>query len=396
MYTLRPYQQKIVTSIIGDMVTPGNSIVVAPTGAGKSIIIAEVARQLHKPALILQPSKELLTQNREKLVSYVGKSDIGVFSASMNEKTIKTYTFATIGSIYKKPDLFSHFGIVLLDECDLMNPKKLNTMYSTFFRRARIDKVVGLTATPFRLETWSERHPKGYFIAHTKTVMINRHVNPFWNRIIATIPMRELIDAEYLVPLTYIDKELISQQDIPANTSKTDFNLTWYQRKLKDREMEISTVINFAKKRFNHTLVFCVSIQQAEYLESFIRGAVVTSKTPKKERDKIISDFKEGNIKVVYNVNCLTTGFDHPALDCIICLRPTQSLRLHVQMMGRGVRTFPGKKTCYVIDLAGNHKKMGSVEDMEIVRGESGWDIKTPTGYWHNKELYSYTIKPTS
>lgn len=371
----------------------GNSVVVAPTGSGKSIIIAEVARQLNKNILIFQPSKEILRQNKEKLSTLVSPDEIGVFSASMGEKTIKKYTLCTIGSVYTKPELFSEFGMVLLDECHLLNPKKLNTMYRKFFTKAKISKVIGLTATPYRLETWMERHPKGYFIAHTSTKLINRHLNPFWSRILVSLTTRSLVDAGYLLPLTYIDKELIPQSSIPANTSKTDFNLTVYQRKLVDKQDEIVNALNHAKLNFHHTLVFCTSIQQADNLQLLVPGAVVTSDTPKKLRDKIIVDFMAGKIAVVYNVGCLTTGFDFPSLDCIVVIRPTQSIALHVQMLGRGVRPSPEKKTCTVIDLAGNYKKLGKMEDVRVVRTEGGWDIETDKGFWHGVEVYNYKVQ---
>lgn len=390
MYTLRSYQQVIVTRMIDDSIVSGNSIVVAPTGSGKSVIIAEVATQLDKPILIFQPSKEILLQNKEKLISIVDSDDVGVFSASVGEKTIKKYTLCTIGSVYKKPELFKEFGMVLMDECHLYNPKKVNTMYNKFFRQAGISKVIGLTATPWRMETWTERHPKGYFIAHTSTKLINRHQNPFWSRILATISVRNLIEAGYLVPLNYMDKQLIPDSEMTFNTSKTDYNLTSYQKKLKGKEKEIVDSLQYAKDTFNHVLVFCASVQQAEYLKTLVSGAVVTSDTPVKLRDQVINDFKLGKIKVVYNFGCLTTGFDFPQLDCIVSIRPTQSLQLHAQMLGRGVRTSPGKKFCTVIDLAGNVNKLGKVEDIRVVQTDHGWDIQTDKGFFHNRELYKY------
>lgn len=392
MYNLRTYQQVIVTRMIDDCQLSGNSIVVAPTGSGKSVIIAEVANQLNKPVLIFQPSKEILLQNKEKLVSLVGDDDVGVFSASAGEKTIKKYTLCTIGSVYEKPELFMNFGMVLMDECHLYNPKKVNTMYNKFFRQAGISKVIGLTATPWRMETWTERHPKGYFIAHTSTKLINRHQNPFWNRIIATISIRSLIDVGYLVPLNYMDKQLIPDSELSFNTSHTDYNLTSYQNKLKGKEKEIIDSLQYAKETFNHVLVFCASVQQAEYLKTLVAGAVVTSDTPAKMRETIIKDFKEGKIKVVYNFGCLTTGFDFPSLDCIVSIRPTQSLQLHAQMLGRGVRPYPGKKFCTVIDLAGNVNKLGKIEEIKVVHTESEWDIETDKGFWHGIELYSHKI----
>ena len=101
MYKLYPYQINIVSAIEKDMTNPYNSVVVMPTGSGKSYIIAEIARWLQQPILILQPNVEILRQNKDKLSLVVAKDEIGVYSASMNEKTIKTYTFTTLAGLQK-------------------------------------------------------------------------------------------------------------------------------------------------------------------------------------------------------------------------------------------------------------------------------------------------------
>ncbi len=178
-FTLRPYQQEAVRKMLRRKNQEGNELVVIATGGGKSLIIAEFAHRLEKPVLILQPSKELLEQNVNKMLSYVSKDEVGVFSASMNSRTINTFTFATIGSIYKKPELFSHFDTVILDECDLLSPKDYNSMYMQFFRQVGSPKVYGLTATPFRLETFVRKSTYGYVESVTATRLINRMRNRF-------------------------------------------------------------------------------------------------------------------------------------------------------------------------------------------------------------------------
>jgi len=394
MYNLRPYQISVVSKIQEDMFASGNSLVVLATGAGKSLIIAETAKWLNQPILILQPSVEILRQNKEKLLEVVDKDDIGVYSASAGKKTIKTFTLATIGSVYTKPEHFKHFKLVIIDECHEVNHKKLNTMYMSFIKAIGFPKVIGLTATPYRLETWGERVKNGYVLSHTVTKMINRCMNPFWSKILVSIGTGDLINAGYLCKPTYIDKELIPRNELKANSSHTDFNLTDFQKKIKARENNILDILKWARDKHNHTLVFCVSVAQATELSNQISGsAVVSAETNKKLRQKIIDDFKEGKIRVVFNVECLTTGFDFPSLDCIVCMRPTNSIRLHVQMLGRGVRIAEGKKTCDIVDLVGNVKKLGRVETISVKRLNDGWNIVSETGNWHNVELYTYIIE---
>lgn len=397
MYKLYPYQINVVSKITSDLTNTGNSLVVMPTGSGKSYIIAEIAKWLQKPILILQPSIEILRQNREKLSMVVGKDDIGVFSASAGEKTIKTYTLATIGSVYRKPEHFKHFGLVLIDECHLVNHKKLSTMYMFFLKQIGQPKCIGLTATPYRLESWGERLQNGYILSHTVTKMINRCWNPFWSRILVAISTGDLIDAGYLCKPTYIEREIIKRQMLKPNVSHTDYDLTFFEKVTQDKQSEIVRVIEWAKEDNKHVLVFCSSVAQAEALKQQIEGSeVIFAKTNKKERIRVIDEFKQGKIKVVLNVECLTTGFDFPSLDCIVVLRPTQSIRLHVQMLGRGVRVTPDKKTCNIIDMVGNVKKLGKIETIRVERLNTGWDIVSEVGNFHNKELHSYLVQTST
>lgn len=134
-FTLRPYQKKAIDRLIWAQQLKGNDLCILPTGAGKSIVVAELAHALSEPILILQPNKEILEQNYSKLAQYVDADEIGIYSASMNEKVIKYYTFATIQSIYKKPEQFVNFGTIIIDECHLVNPKKLEGMFIKFINR---------------------------------------------------------------------------------------------------------------------------------------------------------------------------------------------------------------------------------------------------------------------
>ena len=109
-YKLREYQQNCVSRLLWSKKFSEPDLAILPTGAGKSIVIAELARQLNQPILILQPTREILEQNYEKLAHYVDPAQIGIYSASMNRKDLGFYTFATIQSIYKKPELFSWFN----------------------------------------------------------------------------------------------------------------------------------------------------------------------------------------------------------------------------------------------------------------------------------------------
>jgi len=207
------------------------------------------------------------------------------------------------------------------------------------------------------------------------------------------INIQDLIDEDYLVPLKYINRPIVEHDEIPTNISKSDFNLEAYEDILYEKIDNILETVYFGMELAKSVLVFCSSVKQAEDLSKLTTdSAVVTAKTPKKERTKIISDFREGRIQTVFNVGVLTIGFDHPELGCIVLLRPTKSIGLYYQMLGRGVRQSPGKKFCYVIDMTGTVDFIGKVETIKLVKKDM-WELESEKGSWHKRPLYSFMIE---
>lgn len=132
--TLRYYQQDCVDRILADINDPRAILAVLPTASGKSHIIASTAQML-QPVLVLQPSKELLEQNFDKLAQIVDKSEMGIYSASFNSKEIKRFTFATIQSVYKYPEKFVDFNLILIDECHNLSVRNLDSMFTKFINK---------------------------------------------------------------------------------------------------------------------------------------------------------------------------------------------------------------------------------------------------------------------
>jgi DNA repair protein RadD len=396
---LRDYQQQAIDKILWSMKLEGNDLVSLPTGSGKSIVIAELAKRIDKEVLILQPSKEILEQNMAKLLLYVEPHEVGVFSASMGRKDISKFTFATIGSIYKKPELFQHIGLIIIDECHLVNPKNTGGMFTTFLKAIGKPKVIGLTATIYRnvlayhliSGTWQQ----GEMECKTTLKLINRMKPFFWNRLMFNVDLGTLTDKGWLAPLKYEHRAFLTQEQIKFNKSESDFDLEDFERKLGNRQHQIAEAVMEAQTKYKSVLVFCSSVKQAEKMASlFLDAEVVSSKTKPKERERIINGFKDGTIQTVFNMGVLTTGFDHPALDCIILVRPTRSVALYYQMLGRGVRIAPGKTHCTVIDYTDTVKKLGELESIRLVKDdEKKWNLETSTGLWHGRKLYTWNIK---
>jgi len=392
-YQLRPYQEQCVKKILWSQKLEGNEVACLPVGSGKSIILAELAHRLQKPILILAPSKELLEQDYEKLNNYVDKSEIGIYSNSMHRKDINFFTFGTIQSCYKKPELFKDFKCVIVDEAQNVDPRNLDGMYTSFFQSIGFPKVIGLSATPFRLSLMYRMGQYG-LEGITTTKLITRMKGFFWKRIIFNIDHEELVKQGYLAPLRYLDKSVIGHQDIPLNTSHSEFDLEKFEKRIIDKHEEIITALLFAKELSKNCLVFCTSVQQAADLAEELEGEVVSANTPSKERQRIVQGFRDGAIPMVFNVGIFSEGFDKPNLDMICLVRPTRSLALHCQQLGRGARPFPGKNFCRVLDLVGNIKGLGTLESLKIVKREK-WEIETNVNpNWHNYPLDSFLIAP--
>lgn len=394
MLELRPYQHLAVQEAVNEVTQrpSGNPVLVLATGAGKSLVIAEIARLLGQPILIIQPTREILEQNLEKLLQYICRDEIGVYSASMNEKTIKKYTLATIQSIYTKPELFAHIGLVVVDECDTLSPTDTGTMFQQFLAEIGDPRVIGLTATPYRQSHMTINYgmPGEERVTTTKIItrMKGQRESMFWNRILCNVTMEDLMHEGYLCRPKYYDNSTVSHKNIPMNKSQSEFDLEEYEKRIQDDEHAILDAVIRAQAISKSVLVFCLSVAQAKRFALVVKGAeVISAKTPPKERKRIVDGFKNLSIKTVFNVNCLSVGFDHRALDAIITIAPTMSIRRWVQMVGRGVRTAEGKEHCKVIDFSGNLKKFGPVESIKLVN-RGLWEIESATcRNWHCKEL---------
>lgn len=400
---LRPYQKKVVEKMIWARGLPGNDLLSICQGAGKSVIIAAFAEKLGERVLVLAPNKELVSQNLEKLQSVT--DDVSVYSAGLNSKDATgKIVIGTIQSVVKNPELFTDINVVILDECDLL-PINKESMYSKTFKKMGVKKVYGLTGSPYRLDSfyrrpggWSGYTGSVWQKAQLETVtclkMINRFKKPFWHRMLGVINTKQLQEAGYIGELRYKDVSIVTHDQIPVNKSKTDFDLDAFDEMCHDATSSIANFIrNLPHKQ---TLVFCSSISQANALERLIEGSVaVTSQTSAKNRKKAITDFREGTIKVLLGVAIFIAGFDVPSLDSIVSLRPTKSLRIWSQLLGRGTRKAEGKTYCTVYDLVGNIKSLGTLESIEVKKLATGWNVLTstyPEGM-NGVELYSHKLQ---
>jgi DNA repair protein RadD len=373
-YTLRDYQQISSDAAIRFFrsTSKKNGLLVVPTGAGKSLIIADIAARLDGNVLVFQPSREILAQNFAKLQSY-GVIDCSIYSASFNRKEIRRITFATIGSVMANMEDFNHFKYVIVDEAHVTNPKE--GMYKEFFECAD-RKILGLTATPYRL--CSSRDMNG----EPKCILkfLTRTRPRIFSEVIYQVDISTLLQRGYLAKLRYFDLTILPPENIKRNTTGMDFDED--DLKLQMQFVDLQTHLTNIVRRLQNTkdgkprkgiLVFTKFLEESEALCKAIPGCeMVSGETPKKERNRILKEFQQGKINVLTNCGVLTTGYDYPELDTVVLARPTMSLALYYQIVGRAIRPHPQKESAWIVDLAGNIQRFGHVEDLHLTENSPG------------------------
>jgi DNA repair protein RadD len=348
------------------------SVIVAPTAFGKSIVIAAIAKEVGERLLIIQPSKELLEQNYNKFIGLGGEASI--YSAAMNEKEIGSVTYATIGSIVKIAHKFKSLGIskVIIDECDRF-PREPGGMLRKFLTNAGITHVLGLTATPLKLQT--NMGDDGPF---SKLVMLTSRSKKgnFFKNIIHVAQIEEMVKLGFWSPLLYESYDF-DTGELVYNSTGAEYTDDSIKRAYKNQNIGGKIIRKVAELTDRKSILVAVpTIDEAIELATKIpNSAPLYSGMADKERNRIIDDFKNGRLRVIIQVNILSVGFDHPQLDCIITGRPTSSLSWWYQFVGRVTRIHSEKLNGLVVDFVGSVPKFGKVEDLYFKYESPLWKL---------------------
>lgn len=290
MYELRDYQKGASDAAISFFTSPksNNSIIVLPTGSGKSLVIADIAYRLNSPVIIFQPSAEILEQNFAKLQSY-GVWDCSVYSASFNSKQISRITFATIGSVKNKKELFKAFKYAIIDECHLVNAEA--GMYSDFIEATQC-KVLGLTATPYRLYSSRSSGSMLRFLTRTKPRI--------FSSLIYHAQIKTLLERGYLAKMEYYRISLVDTKRLQINSTGADYTDASVRRHY--REINFADHLEDIVRRLlvagrTSILVFTRFVEEANFLVSKIGGysAVISGDTPKNERRDSLHHLRRGS-----------------------------------------------------------------------------------------------------
>lgn len=374
MITLRENQEEPIRKAIAffNEKNPKPSLIVLPTAWGKSILTAFVARNTADKLLILQPSKELLEQNFNKYDALCGGfgSNAGIYSASFGKREMAQITYATIGTIKNLGAEFKKHGFtkMLIDEAHLY-PREADSMLGRFLKDSGITHVLGITATPVKLQTNRDRSGSTY----SKLVMLTSRSKKgnFFKNIIHVGQVQEMVRLGFWSKLTY-QAECFDDSLLVFNTSKSEYTEESVQAAY-DANGGTDAILRAldSHPERKHILAFAPSVADAIALSEHYPGsAVIYGDMDKQERQRTIDEFRAGRIRVIFNVRVLSTGFDYTGIDCIVLGISTASIALYYQIIGRATRIDPGKEDALIIDLGGNVSRFGKVEDITFEQGK--------------------------
>ncbi len=361
---LRWYQNEACDSAWESLISQrGNPLIDLPTGSGKSWVLAEIARkaveQFSGRVVVLAHRKELLKQNAEK-IAQLCNVPTGFYSASLKSRDVdEPIIVAGIQSVYSKASELGRRHLVIIDEAHL-TPKSDDGMFRQFLSELGTYnpklKVVGLTATPYRLDSgrlWGK--------------------SELFSHLCYRADIRKLIDEGYLCNLVNRPSSVV------YDTSRLHTRMgEFVRREVEDLFSDQSLAVKACRELITKSdgrrsvLVFCSGVAHAESVTEILsemtgeRVDCVTGETPSLLREASLADFSSGKFRFCVNVDVLTTGFDSPRIDCVAIMRATQSAGLFCQMVGRGLRTHESKQDALIVDFGGNLRRHGPIDAIDF------------------------------
>jgi len=362
----RPYQQEAVDSGLAALRAGSNPVLQLATGTGKSLIIAalsEHCRAAGKQAWMLTHVQQLVKQNAATFERYAGLEPAIVCAGLGRKDTWGGVTYGTIQSVTGMLDTLPAPDLIIIDEAHRVPHNEGEpSQYENILSRYPEAQRVAMTATPWRMDNG----------------IIYGKGEQFWFDVLAynyTVP-RAVADG-WLCPLVGVETAV--QLDVSRVSVNGDFVQSEAAEAQTDEWIHsvARSLVSLAGNR-KHIGVYCPTVKAATRTAEVIHRvtgwttAVLHAGMSPDEKDAALGDFMSGATRVLCSVDMITTGFDFPALDCIVCLRPTLSSSLWVQIQGRGTRLHPSKKNCLVLDYVGNLIRLGGVDMYETFYREKG------------------------
>ena len=364
MYSLRPYQKDAVQATVQHFtVSSLPALIVAATGAGKSLIIAELAKH-YGTALVLHPSKELVDQNFDKYRSFSANGS--QYCAGLNQKDLTgDVIFASHQSLSSVIEDVPDIKILIIDEAH----KHIDASSKAYdVLRIKYPKMLllGLTATPYKLG-----------VGYIYKIKVDNSVwdaaqakKPFYSKCVYEISASYLVEQGYLAPIT-VGRPLQSYDTSRLEIERGKFTAGSIQKAM--RQETTSAIIHQLQQVMetrDTCMAFASSVDHAHQVRSLLgqQARTITGDTPAAQRALYLDMLRRRRIRYLVNVATLTTGVDLPRVDTIAVLRPSDSAALFEQIKGRGMRLSPetGKTDCLLLDYAGNVERFYPAGDIYV------------------------------
>ncbi|PMD71522.1 helicase [Companilactobacillus nuruki] len=328
MFKLYGYQQKLIEETRKCLMNGSKSVlIVSPAGSGKSVVISEFAR-----LTVNKGGQVLFFVHRKELIEQITNS------FKKGGVDLKHCTIMTVGKVAHRLDKIPKPTLIICDESHHSLAKTYKKIYEYYSDVPRL----GFTASPWRLS--------------------GKGLGDVYESMVEGPDVKWLIDNHYLAPYDYYSVKLIDDTALKRSSTGDYTN-----KSIDDAVGKViyGDVIKTYKEKVNgqkaivyaHSIEFSKKIAQ-EFNEAGISAEHADSKTPAKEREKIMSNFKTGKIKVLCNVDLVSEGYNVPDCSVVIMLRPTESLVLDIQQSMRCMRYKPNKKAT-IIDHVANYTRFG-------------------------------------
>lgn len=365
--TLRDYQVKAVAgtrAAVGKLMqtTPPDInvgvILVAPTGGGKTTIAARIiesAQSKGSKVLFLAHRKELIEQASKRLDEC--GIDHGIIKAGNERVNDLPVQVASVATLVRRLDKLPVFNFVIIDECHRTAAKS----YMRILSQLPGAVIIGLTATPYRTD--------------------GAGLGGVYQEIVECSSVQELTDLGFLVPSTVFSTPM--QPNLKKiNTVAGDYNQNQLQSRVDKPELVGDVYENWIEHAKDRTtVIFATSRPHGNHInkvftDNSVRSEYLDGNTHESERSAILARLESGETDVVVNIGVLTEGWDCPKVSCVCIVRPTKSLGLYLQMAGRALRPFDGKRDCIILDHGGNAKIHGLVADPRYLSIEPKTKLK--------------------
>lgn len=371
MFQLRDYQQEMIDKVV-DALRKGyrKIMIVLPTGGGKTAIASELVRRSYakgKSSIFMCHRQELLDQTYETY----GKNGIipAFIKGGMHPDYNNPMQIASVNTLVRRLGKYKVPDIIFVDECHHSKASQWNTILDW----AKNSVVVGLTATPCRLD--------------------GKPLNDMYETMIQTVSTKELINRGYLVPYLYYAPSIIDTSELVSangDYTKKSLEAASFNSKIIGDNIEQYKKLAFGKRN----VVFAISRKHGigiceRYNDAGIRAEFLDGETSNKERKATLDRFRSGETSVLVNVDLFGEGFDLPAIEVVSLLRPTQSTSLYLQQVGRALRTCPemGKQRALILDHVNNYKTHGMPDE------EREWSLTKEYKPKRKQEQSSVQIK---